>query len=273
MPNDISPMHDYFSRLGLEPEIADIYLALHAYGPQSLLQLSRNADVERTRLYRLLDTLSSNHLIEVEERYKRKLYKAAPISNLQIILTSREQQLRELQKEFQNLKDTFPTSPTHSPLTHVQFYQGIDGLKQMFWNQTRAKGESVSILHENLQTRTNLTFFERWIERCNSQDLKFRSLVGDNFLQAQQKWYTNHSNEKLKYWKGRYILNDIYPITHSTVTYDDVVSYYNWHQGKMFGIEVYNQQIADAQRRIFDLLWEQGIAIPGHGEKPLEVKS
>jgi hypothetical protein len=51
MSSDISPMHDYFAKLGLEPEIAEVYLALQAYGPQSLLQLSRNAKIDRTRLY------------------------------------------------------------------------------------------------------------------------------------------------------------------------------------------------------------------------------
>lgn len=259
-------MHEYFAKLGLEPEIAEVYITLHAYGPQSLLQLSRNAKVERTRLYRLLDTLTEHNLIEIETHYKRKLYKAAPISNLQILLTRREQELRDLQSELAELQNTFKMTPQESQLTHIQFYRGTEGVKQMFWNQTKASTEQVGILYENIQTRSNRAFFERWIERCNDRDLHFRSIVGDHFLQNQRQWYEHNDNEKLNYWEGKYVPETVFPITHSTVTYDDVVSYYNWKDGEIFGIEVYNQEIADAQRHFFDMLWLQGRPVPGHGE-------
>lgn len=266
MPNDISPMHEYFSRLGLEPEIADIYLALQAYGPQSLLQLARNAKIERTRLYRLLDVLTDNHLIEIEESYKRKVYKAAPVGNLQLVLTKREEEIRDLERALARLQLETQT-PRRSPLTHVQFYKGDEGVKQMFWNQTKAQGETVSILYENMQFRTKLSFFERWVERANQRDMYFRSIVGDHFLHAQREWYGKHANDKLKHWEGRYLSDDVFAITHSMMTYDDVVAYFNWQGGEIFGIEVYNEQIAKAQHRFFTLLWEQAQPVPGHGEK------
>jgi sugar-specific transcriptional regulator TrmB len=266
MSNDISPMHEYFAKLGLEPEIADLYLALQTYGPQSLLQLARNAKVERTKLYRLLDTLAECQLVETEELYKRKLYKAAPISNLQGLLTKREQEIRDLHEELILLQENYGNQSLHSPLTHVQFYRGGDGVKQMFWNQTRATGEALSILYENMQNRSNLTFFERWVERCNANELKFRSIVGDHFLATQRDWYSNHTNEKLAHWQGRYLSSSILPITYSMVTYDDVVAYYDWKDGEIFGLEIYNQEIANAQRHIFETFWEQGEPIPGHGE-------
>ncbi|HKR81927.1 MAG TPA: helix-turn-helix domain-containing protein [Candidatus Saccharimonadales bacterium] len=266
MPNDITPMHEYFAKLGLEPEIAEVYLALHAYGPQSVLQLARNAKVERTRLYRLLDTLTEHSLIETETLYKRKLYKAAPIGNLQILLTNREQEIRDLQKELTKLQERYQTSSAHSPLTHVQFYRGEEGVKQMFWNQTKSRSENLSILFENMQMLSNLTFFERWVERCNARDIRFRSIIGDHFLAAQRTWYSKHNNEKLKYWQGCYLPNKIFPITHSMVTYDDVVAYYNWKDGEVFGLEVYNNEIAEAQRHLFEMLWKQGQPITGHGE-------
>jgi DNA-binding transcriptional ArsR family regulator len=272
MSNDIGPMHDYFAKLGLDPEIADIYLALHAYGPQSLLKLARNARVERTRLYRLLDVLMDNHLIEIEIEYKRKLYKAAPLSNLQILLTQKEQEIRDLQAGLHELQKTYSTGSLHSPLTHVQFYRGPEGIKQMFWNQTKARSENLTILYENMQRLSNLAFFERWVERCNKQGLAFRTLAGDHFLQAQRTWYSKHNNEQLQNWQGRYLPDKTFPITHSTVTYDDVIAYYNWKDGEVFGIEVYNQEIATAQRHFFEMLWRQGQPIPDHGENdPPEV--
>lgn len=260
-------MHDYFARLGFDPEIVDIYLILQAYGPQNIMQLSRNAKIERTRLYRLLDALTDSNLVEIETEYKRKIYKAAPISNLQILLSKKEQELRELQTELKRIEQDFTTSSRslHSPLTHVQFYKGIDGLKQMLWNETKAKTENLSILYENMQNKTNLAFFQRWVERCNERHLTFRSIIGEHFLATQRDWYEKHNNEILAHWSGRQISPEIFPITHSMVTYDDVIAYYNWQEGRVFGVEIYNQQVADAQRIFFEMLWQQSAPIEGNG--------
>jgi hypothetical protein len=37
--------------------------------------------------------------------------------------------------------------------------------------------------------------------------------------------------------------------------YDDIVSYYNWHEGEVFGVEIYNKHVANAQRTFFEMLW------------------
>lgn len=257
MPKDTSPVRDYFMKLGLEPEIADLYLVLHAYGPQNITALARNSGIERTRVYRLLDKMTNANLVEVETHYKRVILRAAPIMNLQILLSEREHEIHNLQEELHTIHNSLTSPGSHPHHTRVQFYRGVEGTKQMFWNQTKAKGENVSVLFETMQTKTNLNFFERWVRKCNERDLTFRGLISDHFLQDLQSWYSNHSNERLKNWEGRYVPPSVFPITHSCVTYDNVVSYYNWKDGEIFGIEVYNQEIADAQRRIFELIWQQ----------------
>lgn len=265
MSSDSNLVHTYFAKLGFEPEIADIYLALQAYGPQSVMQLARNAKVERTRLYRVIDLLAEANLVEIEVHYKRRIYKAAPIANVQILLSKREQELKDLQDGFENLQRHVEHTSLDSPSTRVQFYKGSDGLKQMFWNETKSRTENLSILFENMQSKTNMAFFERWTARCNEQGIDFRSLVGDHFIQTQKDWYAVHSNEKLQRWEGRYVPGNVFQITHSTVTYNDVVAYYNWRDGEIFGVEIYNQEIADAQRQVFEMLWKQGTPLSDHG--------
>ena len=94
MAMDTGAIRTYFAKLGLEAEIADIYLALHTYGPQSISQLSRNSRVERTRIYRLIDQLMDSNLIEVESPQKRGIIKAAPIANLHILLPKKNKTSR-----------------------------------------------------------------------------------------------------------------------------------------------------------------------------------
>lgn len=261
MLGDTQAIRAYFFKLGLSSEIADIYLALHAHGPQTISELSRNAGVERTRIYRLMGELRENNLVEVESHYKKSIITPAPVSNLQILIAKKEHELHELRDGLQDLQETLSNATLHTTATKIKAYRGVEGLKQMYWNQTRGKTENLSILYENMQVRTNLTFFERWVRTCNERDLKFRGVICDNFVKTQQSWYGRHSNERLTRWQSRYIPEGVFPITHSTVVWDDVTSYYNWKHGEVFGIEIHNKEIAQAGRQFFEMLWTQGLPV------------
>lgn len=254
---DETLIEEYFSKLGFSGEITALYIALHREGPQTISELSRSSKIERTRIYRLLDELQATNLIESELRYKRTILRAAPPANLDLLLSKREQATRELQDDLEHLHGALAQTSLTSPTTRVQSYQGPDGIKQMFWNQTRVNGEALSILYENMQSRTNLTFFERWARLCNERKMTSRSLVGDRFIATQNDWYSRHSNDRLKRWSARYISSDVLPIAYSTVIYGDVTCYFSWKDDEIFGLEIYNQQIADTQRRLFEILWDQ----------------
>jgi sugar-specific transcriptional regulator TrmB len=255
--DQIAIIRDYFSKLGLEPDLADLYVALHNHGPQGILQLSRHSGIERRRIYRLIDRLININLIELQVQHKRSLYHAAPIGNLQILLSQKEEELRGFQAQLRDI-DNLMTRSSKPPLTRILNYHGIEGLKQMFWNQTKIKSDNMAILYENIQSVTGSeAFFRRWVERCNSLDVSFRGIIGDHFMETLQDWYKTHHHERLARWESRYISPDVFPITYSTITCGDVVMFYHWKDGEVFGVELYNAEIAAAQRRIFELLWEK----------------
>jgi sugar-specific transcriptional regulator TrmB len=254
-------IRDYFLKLGFTAEIADIYIVLYSRGEQSISQLSREAGVERTYLYRIMADLESSGLIEIETRRERKVIRAAPISNVQVMLSKKEQQLQELYEEYGDLQEALTNTTQSADVTKVQTYRGIDGLKQMFWNETRSKTENLTILQENMQIHTKLSFFERWVRVCNERGIHSRSIVGDSFLRSQQEWYARHANERMNRWKGRYISEKAFPITQSMTIYNDVTAYYNWQAGEVIGIEIYNAHIANMQRQFFEMLWAQATDI------------
>ncbi len=269
MPKDTDVIRKYFAKLKLEPEIADLYLTLNAYGPQTISELSRNSEIERTRIYRLLDIMADLQLCETEVRYKRSVIKPAPADNLQILIAKREQELRDLRDEFGDVEKLLQSKKSlHSPTTRVQFYKGDAGLKQMFWNESKSQTENVSILYESMQMHTRSVFFERWVRKCNERNMKFRSVVGEHFLDSLKTWYSAHQNERLDDWQGRFVPSDVFNVTHSMVVYNDVVSYYNWRAGEIFGIEIYNQELADSQRHFFEMLWAQGTDLTKQQAKP-----
>ena len=255
MLTDTTAVRTYFTKLGFEPEIADLYLALYAHGPQTISELSRTSKVERTRIYRLLDTLMESNLVEVESHYKRGIIKAAPISNLHILIAEKQQEVKSLEQELGLIEQVLSKNSLSNPVSRVQFYRGPEGYKQMFWNESKAKSEVLCVVHSIAQPKVNKVFFERWVEQCNANGTRFREVHGDDFRESEKEWFKVHNNLRLAHYEPRYISSQEFPITHSVDTYDNVVAYYNWKDGEIFGIEIYNQEIADTQRQFFEMLW------------------
>jgi sugar-specific transcriptional regulator TrmB len=260
MLTDQNAIRTYFTKLGLEPEIADIYLALHSHGPQTISELSRNARVERTRIYRLINKLLSSNLIEVETHYKRGIIKAAPIANLHILINEKEQELKSLQDELGLIEHVLARNSLSSPTTRVQFYHGPEGIRQMIWNELSAKSAIVGYVYRIVDEPTGRKFMERWSEEFTSRHLHMRLVGGDDFAEswkdADQRFGPGYS-QRIKGIEYHSISSSDFMITHSCEVYDNVVMYCNWKGGEIFGIEIYNGDIADAQRRFFELIWSR----------------
>lgn len=258
MLTDTSAVRSYFAKLGFEPEIADIYLALYAEGPQTISALARSSGVERTKIYRLIDTLLESSLVEVEPHYKRGVIKAAPISNLHILITQKAQELKSLQSDLELIEQVLSRNSLSNPATRVQFYNGAEGVRQIRWNQTHANSEVLSIMNEPIDAALGKTFAIRWAEAMNHKQGKLRHIVSPRFTQLNQEWYDRHGlSELLSGVVSRGIGPESFPITQNTDIWDDVTAYYNWKDGEVYGIEIYSQPIADTQRAFFEMLWQR----------------
>ena len=251
----------YFATLGLDTDIADIYATLHQRGAQTLSELARNSGVERTKIYRMLDELKATGLVEVETQYKRDILRAAPISNIEVYLSSKEQQLRNARASFSAIEQLLLSGNPSAAGTKVQFYRGPEGLKQMNWNETKATTEILAMLNKNMQIGSKSAFFERWVRKINENGITSRGLINDQFIASQQKWYSKRSNERMQNWQARHVPSQLFAITHGMVIYNNVVAYQDWRGGEIFGIEIHNQMIANTQRSFFEMLWAQATPI------------
>lgn len=53
-----------------------------------------------------------------------------------------------------------------------------------------------------------------------------------------------------------------FPLTHGMTIYNNVVAIYNWWQDEVFGVEIYNQQVAEFQRFTFETFWKMAESRP-----------
>jgi DNA-binding transcriptional ArsR family regulator len=257
---DTEAIRQYFAKLGLETEIADLYLALHAHGPQTISELARSSKVERTRIYRLIDDLLASNLVEVESHYKRGIIKAAPIANLHILISQKEQEVKALHDELGLIEQVLARNSLSSPATRVQFYHGREGIRQMLWNELKATGEILGYSNRIIEEAVGKKFTERWTDEFEAHNLACRLIVDDNFIASWKDGVgTVGTNRPIKGMQYNYVSAGTFKLTHLCDMYDNVVAYYHWKDGEVFGVEIYNQEIADTQRQFFEMLWAKSI--------------
>ncbi len=235
----------------------EIYASLVKHGAQTISQLARTSGVERTRIYRSLNELQSLQLVEVELQPHRQIIHPASINNLQNVIAAKKAELEVISKDVELIDGVIKKGFSAGISTSVKFYRGQDGIEQMFWNQTKTTGPMVSILSENMQSHTSKAFFSRWVEKCNERGITSRSIIDNHFIELQKKWYGGEFSHSMKRWQARKMPDYISTIPHRTSIYDSVTNYFSWEDGDAFGIEIYNQDIADSQRQYFELLWEK----------------
>jgi sugar-specific transcriptional regulator TrmB len=254
MPVDKSVMQkvvSYLKQLGFGAEETAVYLYLLEHGASSVLAISRGIKSGRTKLYPLLEDLTAKQLVITHERHYGTSYEAQAPSALEFLVLERERKADGLRKNLPAVMSALSELQTHSPSTsRVAEYHGIDGLKQMNFNLTKADGEYRVFELSGLDKHLGKHFAD-----------KMRSITKDK----QTKSYDLTNNPSRANEPGadnplarvRYINSELFTIEFETYIYNNCVALLSYDRNDIFGVEIYNDKLTHQQKQLFDLLWKQ----------------
>lgn len=261
----MSIVANYLSNLGFDDIEIKIFQVLAQNGPLTLLEISRKSKIERTKLYRIMDQIAQKGLVEEIPNYKKLTYKAASLSTIELIVKE-----NKLKGEF--LTNNFPTfvhavnklTPNISK-NNVIYYHGREGIRQMAWHLLRTKGifrtYSYRFWDEILGEKFTLSLNEEML----GIKLKVQDIYSDQYISYKQNWLKIHKHKPKgtwDFWKSRYISENILKVDQNIDIYNDVVAYYHWEGDETFGVEIYNQRVADFHKQTHDVLWKMAKPIP-----------
>lgn len=251
MLTETAAVRGYFKKLGLEPAVADIYLALHAHGPQSISELARNSKVERTRIYRLIDALLDSALIELEAGNKRGIIKAAPISNLRALIGQRRQDLRSLEDELELIEQVLARNSLSSPAVQTQMFYGPEGIRQMLQRELQTKTDIIGQEYRPLEESVGKAFMAQWWDSFEAKRLGARLVHNPGFLRAQS---AARKVGKLAEPSAKATITPVETATlaiqYTLHIFDQTVHYYFWHDGEIYGLSIKNEAVANTQRQL-----------------------
>lgn len=155
----------------LSSDESKMYLHLLRNGRMSVLQISKNLKIARTKIYRLIDKLASKGMIiERVEGYGRK-FEAAPYEKLRDILETKESEVEMLQVSAPQLFNQLAALQMRADEElKVLHYQGVEGLKQVTWNSTKVQDPvfriyEVGLMHDLVD--------KGFAEKCRKEYAKF----------------------------------------------------------------------------------------------------
>jgi sugar-specific transcriptional regulator TrmB len=243
----------FLEHLDINESQATAYLYLIEHGPQTVLALSRGLTTGRTKLYPLLELLAERQLITVHERHYGTTYEALPLSALEYLVFEKENRASELRAHLPmvtKVMEQFQYQlPTNSKILE---YHGVDGLKQMNFNLTKAHGEFRVFELSSLSKHLGSHFAE-----------KNRQIYADNKVTSYD--LTNNPDWNLvtkvtqyeSLSKARYIDPGIFTIHFESYIYNNCVALLSYEKEDIFGVEIYNEKLASQQKQLFDLVWSR----------------
>src|SRR3989344_6737246 len=251
---------NFLDSLGLEAEEVIVYLKILELNLTTPLKVSKLTGVNRTKVYRIIEKLARMGILEIVIEERGTMVRPANLNQLESLIRDKEIQVNFLKQSFHAVANIFNSMyASAQPETKVIFYLGSEGIKQMVWNVvTGTKKEAVGYTYRRLEEITGAKFGSKWREEWLARKLVLRDIYSDEYLSSISKLLKDQPALKysLKNFPSRYISAKILDINYQSDIYGDVVNFYSWYQGEIFGIEIYNKKIAGFQRKMFEIIWK-----------------
>ena len=233
-------------KLGLSQKEARLYLVALENGPATISKLAQKSDLKRGTIYEFLGGMLEKGLLEVSISGKRKLYGAVQPQKLKKIIDRQKEILDNLIPDLSLLTSTSPAKPK------IKFYEGKEGLVAAYYEMLDLPDGS-----EVLGFATFEGIYKLFSESAISTYIKKRvaKKIKQKLIMPTDEYAHNHLNDnKQELRQTLMIPKNKFSITNEINIYQDKVAIISLGEEKV-GVIIESKQIADTQRAIFNLLW------------------
>lgn len=237
-------------QFGLSEKEASVYLALLELGPSGVTEIAAKAKINRTTGYDILEALVHYGLVGYVKEEKKKHYVA---ENPELLVTYLEKKGKELIEKSQEAKKLLPElKSVYNSLPHkpkVKYYDGEDGIIAMYEDSLTSSTEILSWLNTERTADFSAPYFTEYYKRRTKKGIHIKAIVND----VPIAWEINARNKE-EDREMRIIPREMMDIVPECYIYDDKVSFMSLRE--KFGVMIESKDIAEAQRKLYDLAWK-----------------
>ncbi|NTV40657.1 MAG: TrmB family transcriptional regulator [Candidatus Moranbacteria bacterium] len=253
-------LDERLEKLGITGKEAEVYIELLKLREASVAQLSKNTKIKRTSVYYCLDALMKKEIVgQVDKNGKKFYFCEDPKRSLNNLV---EQQKLAIEEMLPQIKDILGKG---SSLPTIKIYYNVNGLRNLFADILFCK-EKVAryyMTDTSINDLLGMTFMRATIKKRVAEKIKALSLRTFEYnLDLTEELF--YSSKFLR--ETRFLPKDL-KISPYMIIYDNksiIIA-----PKEKIGFIVESQEFADAQKAIFDIIWnisENNKLIGGEGQ-------
>lgn len=243
---------------GLEKNQALVYEALVKHGSQPASSAAHLAGLGRPLTYKVLDELIDLGLVE-EKKESGKIARFIPAHPLQLkeVVEKRLDAAKGAQTALEGVLGKLTSDfNLQSGKPGVQFFEGLDGVREVAWDTLTTKGE--------LRMYADVEAIRKYIPELNKEYVAERKKRG-----IKKRTLVLDTHGSREYLRGgppdltdtRLIKTDLPPFQSDMHIYDGKVSYITFSDERLIGIIITDPHIHETHKYLFDYMWEKAETI------------
>jgi sugar-specific transcriptional regulator TrmB len=235
--------------LGFTDKEVKVYLALLEMGKETASAIARQAGIQRTTAYNILNILASKGLVRLSGREPKTEYVAeSPDKILELL----KEQTKETQEKFKKAAKLIPQLKSVHKIgdrPKIKFYEGKQGLIEVY--------EDTLTSHEVIRAYATIDemhkalpgYFPEYYRRRTKKGIATRGIIPKTDIGLER---TRHNKEELR--TSIFIPADKYYFSPEINIYDNKIMIASWRE--KLGIIIESAEIADAMKKIYELAWQ-----------------
>lgn len=243
-------MQEILTQLGFTPKEAKVYLSCLELGPSEVTMIARQSAINRTTAYQILEQLTAKGIVKINQQHPKIIYQAEEPEKLAELL---EDQIKAKQNQLQKLKRDLPQlKAIYSTLANkpkVKFYEGIDGLKEMYdLSLTSSEPLRAYTSAEQLEKTLGARYTKSYFDARRKRKIPIRSIL------PFEPYAVKLKQEEKKYLRTmRFVPKKTYNFSPEIYIYDNKISFISLKEH--FGVLIESRELADAMKKAYDLSW------------------
>lgn len=232
-------------QLSLKKSEIKVYLFLLEQGISTPPQIAKGTGITRTNCYNILNSLKNYDLVIEQEKGARRAYLASDPEALLRAIKKKEEVVTQLLPDLRALYTTQKNKPK------IQFYDGFEQVKEIYWQATNAR-KILAIGSTKALVDRDAKFFLAFEKKLKENDVFLQDLITDSSYQVGIK-------------ETRQVLKNLYsfrPLPKKYADFPTDILIWEDHialitlQDPVFGTVITNSLLAKTFSSLFEMIWE-----------------
>lgn len=236
---------ELLTNFGLKPQEAKVYLTALRIGQSTASQIAKEANMQRTFVYDVLDDLKKRGLVSSLDISGKKEFRAISIESLKFLLREKFERFEAFIPELKGLEKS-----TAEP--NVRYFEGRDGIVAVLEDTLNQPPGSEILCYSNAEGfYSKDEKLQQWyVSERVKRKISMRFIAPDNPATMEYiKLDKKHKRET------QAVPANFFPFEAEMDIYGNKISIISLDEGELIGVIIESEAIAKTQKMIFELAW------------------